>query len=168
MNCGRSLHGILFRESITVSERNRHPDRFSPQHSGRGCARDDSFLQLPAQQYRCPAEIGPGVRVGNNRHSSYTSQCNLSLPNTTTQPTMEATTKDLRLNTRALLAATDRGEEVIITYRGQRRAKLVPWSEPDESASPGRPRNPAFGIWRDRPDDVDEQVRALRRGRDFP
>ncbi|MDX1604861.1 MAG: hypothetical protein R3202_01640 [Candidatus Competibacterales bacterium] len=82
---------------------------------------------------------------------------------------MEATTKDLRLNTRALLAATDRGEEVIITYRGQRRAKLVPWSEPDRSDRPGAGdrRNPAFGIWRDRQDCVDEQVRSLRQGRRF-
>lgn len=93
------------------------------------------------------------------------------MPDTDTKSTVEATTKDLRLNTRALLAATDRGEEVIITYRGQRRAKLVPWPGPDESgepASPDRPRNPAFGIWRDRRDAVDEQVRSLRRGRDFP
>ncbi|MFO8015861.1 MAG: prevent-host-death family protein, partial [Candidatus Woesearchaeota archaeon] len=30
---------------------------------------------------------------------------------------MEATTKDLRLHTRELLAATDRGEEVVISYR---------------------------------------------------
>ncbi|WP_431196201.1 type II toxin-antitoxin system Phd/YefM family antitoxin, partial [Marinobacter alexandrii] len=39
---------------------------------------------------------------------------------------MEATTKDLRLHTRTLIAATDRGEEVIITYRGKPRARLMP------------------------------------------
>jgi antitoxin (DNA-binding transcriptional repressor) of toxin-antitoxin stability system len=84
---------------------------------------------------------------------------------------MEATTKDLRLNTRALLAATDRGEEVVITYRGQRRAKLVPWSEPgksDNALSSADRHNPAFGIWRDRQDSVDELIRSMRRGRDLP
>ena len=84
---------------------------------------------------------------------------------------MEATTKDLRLNTRTLLAATDRGEEVIITYRGRRRAKLVPWSEPgksDATPSSADRRNPAFGIWRDRQDSVDELIRSMRRGRDLP
>ncbi len=78
---------------------------------------------------------------------------------------MEATTKDLRLHTRALLCATDRGEEVVITYRGKRRAKLVPWEESD--ARQGH-RNAAFGLWRDRDDSVDELVRSLRQGRQQP
>lgn len=35
---------------------------------------------------------------------------------------MEATTKDLRLHMRELIAATERGEEVIITFRGKPRS----------------------------------------------
>ncbi len=79
---------------------------------------------------------------------------------------MEATTKDMRLHARELLAATDRGEEVIITWRGRRRAKLVRWSEQAEAAR-GK-RNPAFALWADRTEDVDDLVRTLRQGRTFP
>ncbi|AHK79668.1 prevent-host-death family protein [Ectothiorhodospira haloalkaliphila] len=79
---------------------------------------------------------------------------------------MEATTKDLRLHTRELLAAVGRGEQVAITYRGKPCARLVAWQEGTQEVRRGR--NPAFGLWRGQQDiPVDEQVRALRRGRDF-
>lgn len=76
---------------------------------------------------------------------------------------MEATTKDLRLRTNELLAAVDRGEEVIITYRGRKRAMLGPMIGEERRTQ----HNPAFGLWRDRTEDVDEYVRRLRRGRSF-
>jgi antitoxin (DNA-binding transcriptional repressor) of toxin-antitoxin stability system len=79
---------------------------------------------------------------------------------------MEATTKDLRLHTRELLAATDRGQEVIITYRGRVRARLVPHVEDEQPTSGSGRRNPLFGLWRDRDDvSVDEWVRTMRRSR---
>lgn len=79
---------------------------------------------------------------------------------------MEATTKDLRLHTRELIAMTDRGEQVIITYRGKARAKLVPLGEQPERAG----INPAFGLWADRQDmaSVEQQVRQWRKPRDLP
>ncbi len=76
---------------------------------------------------------------------------------------MEATTKDLRLRTNELLAAVDRGEEIVITYRGRKRAKLGPMAGEDRPAR----YNPAFGLWRDRAEEVDEYVRKLRQGRSF-
>jgi antitoxin (DNA-binding transcriptional repressor) of toxin-antitoxin stability system len=79
---------------------------------------------------------------------------------------MEATTKDMRLHTRELLAAADRGEEAVITRHGRRRARLVRWTDEPERA-PGE-RNPAFGVWADPDGDVDAEVRALRRSRDLP
>jgi antitoxin (DNA-binding transcriptional repressor) of toxin-antitoxin stability system len=80
---------------------------------------------------------------------------------------MEATTKALRLHTAEILAAADRGEEVIITYRGRRRAVIRRWVDPvrDQSRTD---RNPAFGLWRAPDGDVAEQVRRLRRRRDLP
>jgi prevent-host-death family protein len=78
---------------------------------------------------------------------------------------MEATTKDLRLHAGELLAAADRGEEVVITWRGRRRARLVRWTDEPER-SPGE-RNPAFGVWADRDGDVDAEVRAPRRSREL-
>ncbi|MHB0775277.1 type II toxin-antitoxin system Phd/YefM family antitoxin [Halomonas sp. WWR20] len=84
---------------------------------------------------------------------------------------MEATIKDLRLHTRELIAATDRGEEVIITYRGKRRAKLITWNDEQAQGSEGQPRNPAFGLWRNdaaHEKDVATLVRGLRQPRDLP
>ncbi len=81
---------------------------------------------------------------------------------------MKATTKDLRLHTRELISATDRGEQVIITYRGKPRAKLVPLDE-SERTRPRPARNPVYGIWSDRQDmgPVEELVRKLRTPREF-
>lgn len=79
---------------------------------------------------------------------------------------MKATTKDLRLKTRELIAATDRGEEVLITFRGQPRARLVPLVKPGhEKARQGR--NPAFGLWRDQAGSVAEQIDRLRQARNL-
>ena len=81
---------------------------------------------------------------------------------------MEATTKDLRLHTRELISATERGEQVIITYRGKPRAKLVPL-DVEPKAETGEP-NPTFGLWanREEVESVDEQVRRLRQPRTLP
>lgn len=79
---------------------------------------------------------------------------------------MEATIRDLRLHTAEVLAAADRGERVIITSRGRSRAVLTRWDESEALARPGR--NPAFGLWADQDEAVDEQVRRLRRGRALP
>jgi prevent-host-death family protein len=79
---------------------------------------------------------------------------------------MEATTKDMRLHSRELLAAVDRGEEIEITYRGRLRAKLVPYrstSAPRTCAD----HNPLFGLWRDQQGSVDEHVRRIRQPREF-
>jgi prevent-host-death family protein len=79
---------------------------------------------------------------------------------------MKATTKDLRLKTRELIAATDRGEEVIITFRGRDRARLVPLADQILDKTEHR-RNPAFGIWRDQSGSVSDQIDELRTGRTF-
>ncbi|MFD2191112.1 type II toxin-antitoxin system Phd/YefM family antitoxin [Pistricoccus aurantiacus] len=78
---------------------------------------------------------------------------------------MHATVKDLRLHTKTLLAATARGEEVEITYRGKPCARLI---SADGNESPDFTRNPAFGLWADRQNlKVDDQVRRLRQPRTF-
>ena len=79
---------------------------------------------------------------------------------------MKATTRDLRLHTRKILAATDRGETVVVTTRGRQRAVLRRW-ESGKSEAEARERNPAFGIWRDREEDIQAHVRKLREGREL-
>jgi prevent-host-death family protein len=75
-----------------------------------------------------------------------------------------ATAKDLRYHSRAILLAVSRGEEVIITFRGRPRAKIVPLEKLLE-----KPEEPSrlFGIWKDNPkvSDVERFVREARRGR---
>lgn len=77
---------------------------------------------------------------------------------------MIATAKQLRYQVGELLDLVDLHEEVIITYRGKPRAKLVLIS--DESTEE---ENPVLGMWDDRDDmdDVAETARSLRRGRSF-
>lgn len=74
---------------------------------------------------------------------------------------MQATAKDLRFNVKELLDTVTRGEEVIITYRGKPRAKLVPFE--DEPVG----ENELFGIWADHPqsEDVSAYIHAIRKGR---
>jgi prevent-host-death family protein len=76
---------------------------------------------------------------------------------------MKATAKDLRFHSKELLDTVNRGEEVVITYRGKPCAKLVPYLETGRRTS----SNELFGIWKDNDatENVDEYVRKLRKGR---
>jgi prevent-host-death family protein len=76
---------------------------------------------------------------------------------------MQATAKDLRFHSKELLDTVNRGEEVVITYRGKPCAKLVPIAEGAKAES----ANKLFGLWKDREElqDVDTYVRRLRKRR---
>ena len=80
---------------------------------------------------------------------------------------MEATMLDLRRNAKRVLKAIDDREHVTLTYRGKKKAVIVPYD--DERQRPCVAEHPAFGIWRARKDadDVDAFVRDLRKGRSF-
>ena len=75
---------------------------------------------------------------------------------------MKATAKDLRFHSRELIETVNRGEEVVITFRGTPCAKLVPF---ENSKTP--PCHQLFGMWKDHGAslDVDGYVRELRKGR---
>ena len=76
---------------------------------------------------------------------------------------MKATAKDLRFQSRELLNTVNRGEEVVITYRGKPCAKLVPYQKEGGKHK----EDELFGIWKDHKDiqNIDEYVRNLRKGR---
>jgi len=78
---------------------------------------------------------------------------------------MKATAKDLRFNSKELLNTVNRGEEVIITYRGKPCAKLVPY-EKDKVDKP-KGMEQFFGIWKDNDEikDVNGYIRKIRKGR---
>ena len=75
---------------------------------------------------------------------------------------MKATAKDLRFHSKELLSTVNRGEEVIITFRGKPCAKLIPYDELKKNQ-----KTNLFGIWRnnDIVKDVDDYVRDLRKER---
>jgi prevent-host-death family protein len=76
---------------------------------------------------------------------------------------MKATAKDLRFHAKELLETVNRGEHVVITFRGKPCAKLIPYSDMSEDIT----KNELFGIWKDNSKilDVDEYVRGMRKGR---
>ncbi len=76
---------------------------------------------------------------------------------------MKATAKDLRFHSRELLDTVNRGEEVVITYRGKPCAKLVPYLKTRGKAV----TNELFGIWKEDEStkNVEGYVRKLRKGR---
>ncbi len=76
---------------------------------------------------------------------------------------MKATAKDLRFHAKQLLETVNRGEEVIITFRGKPCAKLVPFEKRKNKIN----KNKLFGMWKnhDLTENVDEYVRNLRKGR---
>jgi len=76
---------------------------------------------------------------------------------------MTVTAKDLRFNVSMLFDLLSKGEEVLITYRGKAKAKLVPYTEPSDQPK----TDIIFGMWRDREENVDAMVRRMRKGRDL-
>ncbi|MBN2425982.1 MAG: type II toxin-antitoxin system prevent-host-death family antitoxin [Calditrichaceae bacterium] len=78
---------------------------------------------------------------------------------------MKATAKDLRFYSKELLETVNRGEEVVITYRGKPCAKLVPIKK--EESKTGEKTHHLFGIWKNNPDidNIENYIRNLRKGR---
>ncbi len=76
---------------------------------------------------------------------------------------MKATAKDLRFHSKELIDSVNRGEEVVITFRGKPCAKLVPYRELKNK----KEENELFGMWQDNDitKNVDKYVRKIRKGR---
>ncbi|MGD2127009.1 MAG: type II toxin-antitoxin system prevent-host-death family antitoxin [Desulfobacteraceae bacterium] len=80
---------------------------------------------------------------------------------------MKASAKDLRYKTKEIIAALERGEEVILTYRGEEKAKIIPVSKKRAKGYDRGEENSLFGIWRDNEKvaDVDAYLDEIRGGR---
>jgi antitoxin (DNA-binding transcriptional repressor) of toxin-antitoxin stability system len=76
---------------------------------------------------------------------------------------MTVTAKDLRFNISMLFDVLSKGEDVLITYRGKAKAKLIPYNDPIEEEK----SDAIFGMWRDREEDVESMVHTMRQGRHF-
>ena len=76
---------------------------------------------------------------------------------------MTFSAKDLRFKISELFDILDKGKEVIITFRGKAKAKIVPFN----SKNSNKKEHQLFGIWKDKNIDVDNFVRDLRKSRNF-
>lgn len=76
---------------------------------------------------------------------------------------MTFSAKDLRFKISMLFDILDNKEDIVITYRGKPKAKLIPYSNNTSQKKDDK----LFGLWADRGFDVDEHVRNLRHGRVF-
>jgi|WetSurMetagenome_2_1015567.scaffolds.fasta_scaffold1202312_1 prevent-host-death family protein len=80
---------------------------------------------------------------------------------------MEISAKELRSKPGQIIKQAARGTEVIITLRGEKSAKLIPYK--GGTNEKGDKQDEIFGLWKDRPNlpSVEEQVRLVREGRKF-
>ena len=76
---------------------------------------------------------------------------------------MTVTAKDLRFNISMLFDVLSKGEDVLITYRGKAKAKLIAYNQ----LSNDKKTDTIFGMWQDREEVVDTMVRNMRKGRNF-
>jgi antitoxin (DNA-binding transcriptional repressor) of toxin-antitoxin stability system len=76
---------------------------------------------------------------------------------------MTVTAKDLRFNISMLFDMLSKGEDILITYRGKAKAKLVSYVEPSNEEK----TDIIFGMWQDKEESVDTMVRNMRQGRNF-
>ena len=79
---------------------------------------------------------------------------------------MEVTAKSLRYRVGEILDCVERGESVVITYRGKPRARLVGLERDGETAGSSR-ETAGFGMWKNHEamQDVNAYVRDLRKSR---
>lgn len=79
---------------------------------------------------------------------------------------MNATTLDLRYRTREVLSSLDRGESVVITFRGKPKGVIAPYRETtvarDEASIMD---HPFVGMWARSGTTVDDEMNRLRGGR---
>jgi len=76
---------------------------------------------------------------------------------------MTVTAKELRFKISMLFDVLEKGEEVLITYRGKAKARLTPY----KASNPQPKSEEIFGMWSDQEESVDAMVRRMRKGRSF-
>jgi len=81
---------------------------------------------------------------------------------------MEISAKELRGKPGQYREQASRGTDVVITIRGKKMARLIPYNRTNVEAEAGND-DQLFGMWADRDDipSVEECVRDTRKGRQF-
>ena len=82
---------------------------------------------------------------------------------------MEISAKELRGKPTQIIEQAARGTDVVITIRGKRLARLVPYLLKTKDKQENESEDLLFGMWNDRVGEVsvDKYVRNIRKGRSF-
>ena len=78
---------------------------------------------------------------------------------------MHATTLDLRYRTREIMNSIDRGESVVITFRGKPKGVISPYREKATKDGASIMDHPFIGMWAESGTTVDDEMNRLRGGR---
>ena len=78
---------------------------------------------------------------------------------------MNATTLDLRYRTREVMKSIDRGESVVITFRGKPKGVISPYRETTTKDGASIMDHPFIGMWTESGTTVDDEMNRLRGGR---
>jgi prevent-host-death family protein len=82
---------------------------------------------------------------------------------------MEVTAKELRGKPGQIIEQAARGTEVVITIRGKKKARLIPYKSKREKKDTQDQEDEIFGLWEGRKDleSVEMYVRSKRKRRSF-
>jgi prevent-host-death family protein len=82
---------------------------------------------------------------------------------------MEITAKELRGKPGQIIEQAARGTEIVITIRGKRMARLIPYRAEKAKGNKDIVEDEIFGLWGNRPEEssVEEYVRSIRKRRSF-
>ena len=83
---------------------------------------------------------------------------------------MEISIRQLRIQPGRIISMVNNGLDVTVTYRGKPSAKIIPIAKENIlNAKAPESEDELFGLWKNREDvkNVDQYVRALRKGRKF-
>ncbi len=82
---------------------------------------------------------------------------------------MEISAKELRGKPGQIIEQAARGTEIVITIRGKKVARLIPYASQSSKKGKSEVEDGIFGLWKDRKDQpsVEAFVRSMREGRTF-
>jgi prevent-host-death family protein len=80
---------------------------------------------------------------------------------------VEISAKELRGKPGQIIEQAARGTEIVITIRGEKKARLIPYEPKAPERASGELKDEIFGLWEDRDDlaSVEEMVRRMRKRR---
>ncbi len=82
---------------------------------------------------------------------------------------MKITAKELRGKPGQIIEMASRGTEVVITIRGKKLARIIPYASKKGNYSDKGNEDEIFGLWQNREDieNVDDYMRNMRKRRAF-